>query len=608
MFILALPIVLAFIGLAFTWGQRSLVLAQLQARVDAAAHGGGAALCSSEACYNASRQIAIALLNDATFDFFRDHLATTLASDPGETARYWNVSPMEVKIYRGRWWGGNAVPPDSPDRPAENVVFLPEAPWFEPFETQDMSTNDWQNLHPGIPDYVVANAVFVEVRLSNTNSLSNIFGSILPSLKQDYVAHAIAVGGDQGVINVAPFAIPVCSLINQAGEYRSDQCEYDRFVTSADRYCGDGVDCDVMPGFGVTWSSLDMYPTDPGPRLTATGLGGRNFLKVAGTSDPAWSQPSDQFMVSGIPHKDDVSLTVTEDMIVDLLNNKTAVPTQIGDRFEILYSGLTTSAASTALDNLLNGLTTGNLALRQGLITDFMTNTQALLNKGVTRLDHRDLLDPEKTVQRSPYESGMCNTSLGSLQNDFIFHLGAVAKYGKYCAEGDWTPGGGMHSKIFYYMFYPNSSPSIDSIAFNTASNSRAVETIFPVIADMTGRPCASEAGAARDPLIARGIVYRVVGFMRGYIYDYDIGQAPPAPLDSIVMSGDLTGLVGSTLLADGNTRVSCPHFGDNIIPYQFQVGGVQRNCNVIRMKTACDVDLIPTVQVVGGRTPRLVN
>ncbi len=569
--LIIIPIIAAFTGIAFIWGQRSVMNSQLQSAVDYAAHAAAGTLCSRNDCYINSRTVAITMLQNAHIDFITDEITAAFASDTSASATHWQAGIVSIRILRGRWLEGSFLPvPESPP--------IPEAPLFEPFETETSSSADWQAAHTGEPVHVVANSVFVEMRLEGVSALSGVFGSLVPGMSQDFTIRAVGLAGNQGEIGVAPFAIPVCSLIDAAGNYNNTQCQYDRFITRADRYCTGGSDCDVVPGFGASIIDPAWYAgLTPSPLAHVST---KHYLIANGFSERVWSQPSDQYAVVGLPHTD--SLTADEPTIVDLLNSHEAVPARIGQTYDILFSGLTTVDAATAMTNLLHAVVPSNgFVIRQNLFSSFLNASNMLVGKVLIRRDEAATAYRGMVSAPSPFDVGTCNTRFAYLNNRVTRSFGAETQYERFCNLG---------------LDQPN-IPAASGFPFEASSVGRTIETTVPVIADRRGIPCASQAGATRDPVISTAGQYVIVGFIRIVLYDYDINQSPPQPLDRIVVSG--SGYSGTQM---------CRKYVQERTPYQFSPNGVVTRCNLVRMRTACNADLVPTIQIDGNRTPTLVN
>jgi hypothetical protein len=188
---------------------------------------------------------------------------------PGGTTE-WEVEGLQVRVERGRWWpeGLWAKDPNNPNGPliriapttiAENRL-IPQAPIFgytsrvrvepkfEPFDRFDGSNWQTEQGNSGTPDFIASNAVRIVLRIENYRPALNLGLSPAKTLSAQTIA---ARNKKKPLLEMcaAPFAIPVCALLDERGEYRpARQCQYDRYFTETNRYCHDGVDCDVLPG------------------------------------------------------------------------------------------------------------------------------------------------------------------------------------------------------------------------------------------------------------------------------------------------------------------------------------------------------------------------
>jgi hypothetical protein len=238
----ALVLVVAFVLNGAYW---KMVESDLRATADAAAHAGAATLCSTRTCYQDARSVALDVLEKHAIHgrlggatrISLDHTAGPVWEDPSQN--------VKVTIYRGRWWPNGA--PDA-------VTTLPDTK-FEPF---DQEGTDWQASHLGTPDFMAANAVYVRVERPNVDTF-------MSAASRTYSVSwaTTAVAGALDSVCVAPFAIPVCALLDESGEYHPEiSCHRDRLFTATDRYCPPGTDCNIVPGF--MWAPLTSCdPSEP---------------------------------------------------------------------------------------------------------------------------------------------------------------------------------------------------------------------------------------------------------------------------------------------------------------------------------------------------------
>ncbi len=150
---------------------------------------------------------------------------------------------------------------------------------FESMEHDEATNTGWVTANPNIPAFVAANAVLVELERPRVrvNSEKSPARAVYQSVK----ATALAVAGPVDEVMVAPFAIPVCSLLDEYGEFQGDSMAViDRIFTEAARYCeGEGPNCNNMPTFpytpcSQTYKDKDIYLWESGKVDVFSQLGG----------------------------------------------------------------------------------------------------------------------------------------------------------------------------------------------------------------------------------------------------------------------------------------------------------------------------------------------
>lgn len=201
------------------------IQAELQNAADSAALAGTSRFCMTEDCYTEARAAAIETLSQHQSRSGWGGVSS-LRISPSNSTSTWHLegtNNLLVTIERGRW------------RPASNT--------FESME------GAWQNLHPGVPGMLVANAV----RITISRPQTKIMNALLGPQQFEIAARAVATTVDDSTINVAPFAIPVCSLLDHQGHYSADSsnaeiCSGDRLFAATNRY-GAGAGSTVLPSF-----------------------------------------------------------------------------------------------------------------------------------------------------------------------------------------------------------------------------------------------------------------------------------------------------------------------------------------------------------------------
>lgn len=186
---------------------------ELQLAVDNAATSAANQLCSDKKCYQAARKAAVEVISQhraISSIGMANQLEITQMSIP-DNEYTWDVPEqnLQITIERGVWSKGE----------------------FISFE------GDWQAQHPGIPAFVAANAVKIQA-IRPEVTLFNFGGS---SDHIRLVGSAVAVKGSTEPTGVSFFALPVCAVINNGGDYYGTQTPYEmcsgnRNFTRPDRY------------------------------------------------------------------------------------------------------------------------------------------------------------------------------------------------------------------------------------------------------------------------------------------------------------------------------------------------------------------------------------
>jgi hypothetical protein len=151
-----------------------------------------------------------------------------------------------VKIERGIWWNGGVA--GSTDKAFES-----------------MEGDAWATKYPGLPAYVMANAVRVSIRRPHLHFNSALFSGGSFSLERV----AVAIKGSTETVNVAPFAIPVCDLLDGKLEYYGQDtptnlCRGDRYFVRADRYQNLRTDNSTWPGaYPLDSIGVPSFPWQP---------------------------------------------------------------------------------------------------------------------------------------------------------------------------------------------------------------------------------------------------------------------------------------------------------------------------------------------------------
>lgn len=197
---------------------------ELQLAVDNTAISAANVLCTDKPCYEQARKVAI--------DVISRHAAISSIGSGQDL----DISDVHIPDNEYTW-----------DLPGQNLrITIERGVWsngqFQSFE------GDWQAEHPGIPAFVAANSVRIKAERPDT-WLLGLYGA--PS-HFALAGSAVAVKGSSQPTGISPFAIPVCALINNAGEYYGAQsenelCVGDRNFTRSDRYNRSGFMSAAIP-------------------------------------------------------------------------------------------------------------------------------------------------------------------------------------------------------------------------------------------------------------------------------------------------------------------------------------------------------------------------
>ncbi len=581
MAVVLIPVLLAFVGIGFVWSYRSSVQAELQSRVDAMAHDAATTLNSSLAGFAASQHAALLALNQENFS--AKYLNGAELNFAPQASPRWQSGDLEVRIYRGRWWGNNNIPVGS--LPGEQVTTLNQLAMFEPMEigpdevgfpAGGMTNAEWQLAHPGVPDAVVANAAYVRLELKNKSSISNFLGQLVPSLSLNFTITAVATAGDQGEMSIAPFAIPVCALTDATGSYDpAYQCQFDRYFTGVPAITR-AIANKTLPGFHSSTLAGPAQMTTAhgacteymrGGRCTASGYG----FAEDGFPDVPGAGVADQYGVIGLPETAiGGALALEETSIVNHISAGNGIPARIGDVFQILPNGFQSPDSDAAIWGMLNGTTSYPFASQRLSFEDSM-NLGMLGLRG--RLMDTPTPDPGTWFKKSIYEAGVCNSK--------------IADFSRY----SWQLWG----------LLPCYAAPEDT---GTHYRPKVLRMNVPVIADMSSSGGCKSASVANDAVIDASKTYRIIGFVAVSLYDLDIGIPPPPPPTQL------------TVWRDGSTRdcivnfKTYPDYSYGKTPWQYDPDrdGTPDNCNLLRARTNCDTSLVPTIQINSQRTPKIVN
>lgn len=536
--------ILFLLLILFNVANYSLISAELRVAADAAAHAGAANICSKTSCWERSRLSAIETLNQFQI---RNNIGQTSdvrldASSGGPTYTYGNLS---VTVERGFWLAGTGGPGS-----------------FVSFETAGF---------PGVPKFAVTNAVRVTISRTNVQPL---LSSLIPGTgtwRADTQATALA--SEVRAVDTAPFAIPVCSLIDSTGEFNpSATCTADRVFTSADRYCPIGdPNCGILPGW--TYDPLTEFhqiihdcevPPAPTP-ITACGF---TYDTGCGFRSPVLETVSDQFGVVGIAGS--FAPPTEIDVVNQIRTGSGSTTSAVGMPFAILPGGLTSVAAFDAMSWQVfsNSGDSAHPRFRDTPLTRVEHNLsyQYPFRFTLPNFTQNPVLHPItlcSTISIGQQNNGVCNS----------------ARLPRYTPQALMQAGQSLSPAMLLRLM--GAQFSVDRDAFEALLWSKMV----PVIADFGsgGHSCQGVDGAAAESAIETGADHNwaTVGYLQADIFDFDIGSAPPAIRDLGFASGN---------------------------PGAFKISFDSGNCNEVRARLRCAGDLIPTSDPAGRRRVVMVQ
>lgn len=277
-----LPLILLLGSYLYFSNSATLIRSQLQLASDAASLAGSRTLCSKRSCYNdAITAAATTLLNytahggngNNSLSVDMDDLIENDEDDDSYTEpAVWNYPErnLKVSILRGFWIEVNDT---------TKTVFDCAATSTDEFCFESMEGN-WQEEHPGMPVRLIANSVKVEVQRTNVTGIFNL----LSSVNSIVTGSSVALAGPLGEEVIAPFAIPVCALLDDDGDFnKEDVCKGDRLFTRSDRYLPEKADIASVSDYidKYPWPGIPFYlPLTNPTKLTADGYKDINDSKL----------------------------------------------------------------------------------------------------------------------------------------------------------------------------------------------------------------------------------------------------------------------------------------------------------------------------------------
>lgn len=553
-----LTTVLLLVGVALIFAYYWVVRSQVQAVTDAAAQNAAAILGRADPAqaptqnaretWQQARESAIGIVNaylaQGSSGFPQGFVVDPQLESP------WTAPNLEISIERGRWLPATA-----------NGT----AATFESFE------GDWQAAHPGMPAEIAGNAIRVEIKIPALVPLvSWVGGGALP-----VESHSIGMARASTEVMAAPFAIPVCSLLNAQGDLDHESlCIADRLLTSSNRYCpATDPNCAVIPDF--SWDPFLPVEADsfwPYPIAQNQSTDNACFWAT-----PHFAKASSNFGVIGLPG---ISSPPQEQQIQLYLSGPTpGIASRIGDPFWVLAGGLSDPASNEILwRQIVNGFG-GALETHPAFeLSDLQAANQ---NKNMAF----KLADPalrDSICSETNYSTSSPITNPRPWRQGWGTCNSMRAGWGRW-SEFTPTPAGACLGSYRP----PEIPPGMLS------SQVPLWRVPVAVIADPQGPGCQGASGAAADPPVAVDHPYEVIGFIDLNVYDVDIGSPSPAPSHPC-----------SQLPSGFNAAAVSAQY-----PWGFQRNpGTLDSCNLVRTRIACDTEFVASSRSSGPGQPLLVE
>ncbi len=584
---LGIAIFIGMLSMAINIGYSRSLRTEMQDAVDSAAHAAASILCSTTACYEDAVGLAVAMLTEKGAEGIIKGNSDMVDGDQEFT---WTNGVATITIHRGRWWPNHPevnLPYDGP------TAFFHDNGVFEDFDRKvysDSAGEDitWQQRYPQLPDFLVSNAIYVKAEVNYKNSFFNIFNISDSTLITE--AYAVA-GNSEKEVCIAPFAIPVCALLNNEGKYDKDNsCLYERHFTESNRYCeknadGDLEECNTVPG-----SIYRAYPkatneadgieehiqflldedsdvnfsrtvnSDPGciffcSQTTTFYEPHVNFTcDFKSSPQPTLESPSDFFGLVGMPLKSHETLVKDyyhhdkeysyAEMLDDLASTENfCLGARIGDDFKVLKNGLTTSESADAFKQVLLSnytITTQFENEYEAIYHSILPKDASLLSTTHTGVADLGALHTQLGCGENIKRQGMCNSQL------FYYDTKCLVNQNMYSIDSNST----NYFRKPLYNENMIACPRVEEVGGYTASNlsgqriynpenflstsdsAKTWTTAIPIVAPKgegdLGAACAGILSKpAPDPLFAEDTEYTIVGFTTVNFFDFDVGMPP---------------------------------------------------------------------------------
>ena len=255
-FSVIIPVLLLIVAFLYFNVNRSSLRVEMQMAADAAAVAGAKILCSRRDCYSDSRTAAINILNQFLISTHVGRNNIQLEGEPnadrdGDSVNdYWSYPEQGVDVWinRGMWVENH--------QHINQKLFDCEHTSAAEYCFESMEGN-WQKHYPGIPVSAVANAIEIKIE----TKLSPTFNYFFALDNFNMHETAVALSGTSEEVPVAPFALPVCALLDTTGEFQKDElCRADRVFTAVDRFKPDVSEFESFGNDCIEIQSLMGHP------------------------------------------------------------------------------------------------------------------------------------------------------------------------------------------------------------------------------------------------------------------------------------------------------------------------------------------------------------
>lgn len=543
--VVAIPTFLLVVAFAVSLVRARFTETKYQTISDLAAKIGAGEACSTAECYNNSRVKTLRYIEQELF-------GSEGILDPEQEGTFWERDGIRIEIVRGRW--------------------------IEDFEAME---REWDQQNPGIPSFITYNGVRVSLR---NESLLNFLPNILPgSLNVRTESTAVARVPSKGEC-VAPFAIPLCSLLNEAGRHEKETiCDADRIFTESRRYAeGQNMEDFRVPDFNFSPIAdqsrvAEIFFNNPDAIVQTGSLLGPAVMTACSYHSQQYRNIADHFGVVGLPG----TTEVTESAVQAVLQTPKGCSSsaKIGDPFQILDQGLTTPISGSLVENRYKNLDS------LGDLEDYPT-IESLNWVILTLIDMR--------FMSMGFREGCAN---GLIQGVVRRESSGICRSTRN-HWGDWSE----------FANYASNSNGTCKPSRGIAETDRVWKVRVPVIGESgpDGRDCRNDQSVA-----SRENSYQIIGFTTVYIFDSDIGEGPAElPLMEANLAPTLR--VRNCSYIGIMTPLEFPRRAVNDspteAPFSFRTTNGARSCNMVRARIDCKSSIFPSADDTAQNDPYLVQ